>query len=87
MKFQFLKKLFVGKPYNRVEKFLLQIPTWLFVSSTVVVLVGLILWVEEYDIKSGGNPLKVVFENVEAIAIVAGVALYFKEIPDRKAQS
>lgn len=80
------KKLFVGKPYSRIEKFLLQIPTWLFVSSTVLILVLLIFWVEEDDIKLGSNPIKVVFQNAEAIAIVTGVALYFKEIPDRKAQ-
>ena len=87
MIYRCLKKLFVGKPYSKIEKFLLQIPTWLFVSSTVLILVGLIFWVEEDDIKLGSNPIRVVFQNVEAIAIVAGVALYFKEIPDRKARS
>lgn len=80
------KKLFAGKPHNRVEKFLLRIPTWFFVSLIVLIFMRLILWVEGYDIESGENPLKLLFQNAEAIAIVAGVALYFKEIPERKAR-
>ncbi len=71
--------------FNEVEKFLLKIPTWKFTIVPIVFLIALSVWVEEnLDFKSPQKVAKVIFQNVDAIAIVAGVALYFKEIPDRK---
>jgi BTB/POZ domain-containing protein KCTD9 len=89
------------KPFNRIEKILLTIPTWLFVSLAVVLIGGLTLWVHEdnnapstckaskffdqYTV-SVCDGLSVLVQSAESIAILAAVILYFKEIPDRKAQ-
>ncbi len=75
------------KPFNKVEKFFLKIPTWIFAIVPIGVVIALGLLVEEnLDFKSPQKLIRVIFQNVEAIAIVAGVALYFKEIPERKAR-
>jgi BTB/POZ domain-containing protein KCTD9 len=75
------------KPFNKIEEDLLTIPTWRFVSEWVVLLALLALLVaKDIDFTSPREVVRVLFQNAEAIAIVAAVILYFKEIPDRKAQ-
>jgi hypothetical protein len=74
------------RPFNRIERWLLKIPTWLFVTGVVVFLSVIALWVEPdgVNLKSPRDIVRVIFGNAESIAIAAAVALYFKEIPDRK---
>lgn len=75
------------KPFNKVEKLLLAIPTWIFATGVVGLLIGLILWAEkDINLKSPPEVVRVIFQSAEAIGIVAAVILYFKEIPDRKAR-
>jgi uncharacterized protein YjbI with pentapeptide repeats len=76
------------QPFNRVERWLLTIPTWLFVSGAVLIMGTLAIQFDDgvnWD-DSLGDWLAVVFENAESIAIASAVILYFKEIPDRKQQ-
>jgi BTB/POZ domain-containing protein KCTD9 len=87
--------------FNKLEQLLLSIPTWIFVSAAVGLIGCLSLWVhEDNNAKSKCNTSGFLFEytelvcdgasvllqSAESIAIVAAVILYFKEIPDRKAQ-
>jgi BTB/POZ domain-containing protein KCTD9 len=72
------------KAFNKI---LQDIPTWIFVSLFVFGFAGLALWVaKDIDLKSPRDVVRVLFQNAESIAIVAAVVLYFKEIPDRKAE-
>jgi len=72
------------RPFNKIEKQLLLIPTWWLITIVSILLAGLALLVEPEPI--GKNPIKVLFDNAEAIAITSAVVLYFKEIPERKKQ-
>ncbi|MGG6270164.1 pentapeptide repeat-containing protein [Leptolyngbya sp. AN03gr2] len=64
-----------------------RIPTAWFVAGAVVVLALIALWVEkETSIASIRDVVQIIFENAESIAVVAAVILYFKEIPERRAQ-
>jgi uncharacterized protein YjbI with pentapeptide repeats len=64
-----------------------RIPTAWFVTGAVVVLALIALWVEkETSIASIRDVVQVIFKNAESIAVVAAVILYFKEIPERRAQ-
>jgi BTB/POZ domain-containing protein KCTD9 len=89
------------QPFNKLEQLLSSIPTWIFVSVAVGLIGYLSLWVhEDNNSKSKCNTSGFLFEytelvcdgasvllqSAESIAIVAAVILYFKEIPDRKAQ-
>jgi uncharacterized protein YjbI with pentapeptide repeats len=75
------------QPFNCVERWLLKIPTWLFVGLAALGIAGLAILFEEgvdWD-----TPLKwpaVIFDAAESIAIVSAIILYFKETPDRKEQ-
>lgn len=63
------------------------IPTLWFVTGAVIVLALIALWVEkETTITSIRDVVQVIFKNAESIAVVAAVILYFKEIPERRAQ-
>ena len=74
-----------NRPFNRIELILQRIPTWLFISSIVLGLGAIALWINPSGrAESFKNVVQVIFENAESIAIAAAVALYFKEIPDRK---
>ncbi|WP_404790574.1 pentapeptide repeat-containing protein [Altericista sp. CCNU0014] len=89
------------QPFNKIEKLLLSIPTWIFVSAVVGLIVCLSLFVhEDNNHKSKCNTSGLLFEynklvcdgasillqSAESFAVVAAVSLYFKEIPDRKAR-
>lgn len=76
------------RPFSRIEQYLQAVPTWLFVMGTVSILAGAIVWIdsEAGSRSSFKSIVKLLLQNAESIAIVAAVALYFKEIPDRKAQ-
>jgi BTB/POZ domain-containing protein KCTD9 len=89
------------QPFSKLEQLLLSIPTWIFVSVAVGLIGYLSLWVhEDHNSKSKCNTsgflfkytelvcdgASVLLQSAESIAIVAAVILYFKEIPDRKAQ-
>lgn len=72
--------------FNRIERLIEQIPTWLFATAAVIVLALIALWLEADTIKSWRDGVRVLFEHAESIAIVAAVVFFFKEAPDRKAQ-
>ena len=72
------------RPFNKVEEQLLLMPTWWLITIVSILLAGFALLVEPEPI--GKNPLKVLFDNAESIAIASAVILYFKEIPERKKQ-
>jgi BTB/POZ domain-containing protein KCTD9 len=72
--------------FNRVERVLQQIPSWLFATSAVIALACVALWLEADTIHSPRDAVKVLFEHAESIAIVAAVIFFFKEAPNRKAQ-
>jgi len=73
------------KPLNVVERRLQNIPTWAFVGCCVVGLIAIAFWIQpEENLDSFRDIVRVAFYNADAIAIAAAVALYFKEIPDRK---
>jgi BTB/POZ domain-containing protein KCTD9 len=75
------------KAFNKCEKILQDIPTWIFVSLFVFGFAVLALWVaKDIDLKSPRDLVRAMFQNAESIAIVAAVVQYFKEIPDRKAE-
>lgn len=75
-----------------MEKWIQNIPTWLAVLVSVLILATIAVWVhEDVSVKSPADLLKrdtikIFFENAESFAIVAAVILYFKGAPDRKAQ-
>ena len=73
--------------FSKVRKSIEHTPTQLFVTGAVVILALIAIWVEEdTSIQSPRDVVKILFEHAESIAIVAAVILYFKEIPERKAQ-
>lgn len=74
------------KPFNKVEEFLLPFPTWGLVTLVVLIFVFLVLWAYWGTYNDLGGILRVLLQNAEAIAIIAGLTLYFKEIPDRKSE-
>jgi BTB/POZ domain-containing protein KCTD9 len=89
------------QPFNKIEKLLLFVPTWIFVSVAVGLIGCLALWVhEDNNSKSKCNTsgflseytelvcygASTLLQGAESIAIVAAVILFFKEIPDRKAK-
>ena len=75
------------KLFSKVRKSIEHTPTQLFVTGAVVILALIAIWVEEdTSIQSPRDVVKILFEHAESIAIVAAVILYFKEIPERKAQ-
>ena len=90
-----------NKTFNKLERLLLSIPTWIFVSAAVGLIGCLSLWVHEDNNhestcnKSGFllehtklvcDGASVLLQNAESLAVVAGVILFFKEIPDRKTE-
>jgi uncharacterized protein YjbI with pentapeptide repeats len=74
------------EPFNQLEQWLQQVPTWLFVGVEIIILALITLWLETSTIRSFRDAVRVVFENAESIALVAAVILFFKEAPSRKAQ-
>ncbi|GAB4234565.1 MAG: hypothetical protein Kow00121_62310 [Elainellaceae cyanobacterium] len=72
--------------FSKLEQWVQKIPTWLFIGGAVLLLSLVALWLEEDQIQSARDALKVLFENAESIAIVAAVIFFFKEAPTRKAQ-
>lgn len=72
--------------FNRIERLIERIPTWLFAIAAVIGLALIALWLEVDTIKSWRDAVKVLFEHAESIAIVAAVIFFFKEAPNRKAQ-
>jgi hypothetical protein len=75
------------QPFNKIELWLQSIPTWCFVTGVVAFLSLIALWVSpDRNPKSFRDVVQVIFGSAESIAIAAAVALYFKEIPDRKEQ-
>ncbi|WGV26708.1 pentapeptide repeat-containing protein [Halotia branconii] len=84
------KEIWAGickKFWDQVGTNIQHIPTWLFVTGSVIILSLLAIWVEdETNIRSIRDVVKIIFKNADSIALVAGVILYFKEIPERKAQ-
>lgn len=75
------------KYFNNVEEILEYIPAWMFFSAVALLLSGIALWVEEdINIKSPHDVMRVLFKSADSISIVAGVILYFKEIPKRKVE-
>jgi hypothetical protein len=81
-----------SKSVRKMEKWIQNIPTWLAVLVSVLILATIAVWVhEDVSVKSPADLLKrdtikIFFENAESFAIVAAVILYFKGAPDRKAQ-
>lgn len=71
------------RTFNRIEEQLLSIPTWRLITEVVIVLAATAILLEP---NKQINPVKVVFDNAESIAIASAVVLYFKEIPERKKQ-
>ncbi|MEM6598503.1 MAG: pentapeptide repeat-containing protein [Cyanobacteria bacterium P01_C01_bin.69] len=71
------------QPFNRIEEQLEAIPTWRLITEVAIILAGLAIILEP---DKSINPAKVIFDSSESIAIVSAVALYFKEIPERKKQ-
>ena len=73
------------KPFNAIEMWLQAIPTWTFVGCCVVGLIAIAFWIQPGEnLDSFRDIVRVAFYNADAIAVAAAVALYFKEIPDRK---
>jgi uncharacterized protein YjbI with pentapeptide repeats len=73
------------KPFNAMERWLQRIPIWTFVGYCVMALIAVAFWIQpEENLDSFRDIVRVAFYNADAIAIAAAVALYFKEIPDRK---
>jgi uncharacterized protein YjbI with pentapeptide repeats len=72
--------------FNKLEKLVEKIPTWLFATGAIIVLALIALWLEEDHIESFRDSIRVLFEHAESIAIVAAVIFFFKEAPSRKAQ-
>ena len=72
--------------FNRVERAVQQIPTWLSATGAVLVLALIALWLEADTIQSVRDVVRVLFEHAESIAIVTAVIFFFKEAPNRKAQ-
>jgi hypothetical protein len=88
-------------PFNRIEKLLLCIPTWIFVGVFVLfIMFATIVLHEDSQAHSICNQSKflsqytkvfcsgssVLLQSAESIAIIAGLIVYFKEVPDRKAR-
>lgn len=72
------------KTFSLIEKLLRKIPTWLFVTGAIVFLASIALWVEADSIKSFRDIIKILFERADSIAIIIGVILFIKELPNRK---
>lgn len=84
-----------GKPaqlIRQLEQAVQSIPTWLAITVAVVCLAVLALWAED-DIQIHSfqdlisrETIKVIFAQVQSIAVVVAIILYLKEAPDRRAQ-
>jgi BTB/POZ domain-containing protein KCTD9 len=72
--------------FNRVERAVQHIPTWLSATAAVLGLALIALWLEADTIQSVRDAIRVLFDHAESIAIVAAVIFFFKEAPNRKAQ-
>lgn len=72
--------------FNKLERLIQKVPTWLFATGAIVILALIALWLEADHIKSLRDVIKVLFEHAESIAIVSAVVFFFKEAPNRKAQ-
>jgi hypothetical protein len=73
------------RAFNFIEQQLQRVPTWAFVSVVVIVLSAVAIFVNPEGIpQSSKEAIQIIFSSAESIAIAAAVALYFKEIPDRK---
>ena len=86
------KKKSIQNRFNTFERVLQKIPTWLAITGIVVplaivtVLVNVNFEQDWSTSKIALESFKAIFENLESIAIVSAVILYFKESPDRKYQ-
>ena len=78
--------------FNWFERILQKTPTWLAITGVVIPLaIATVLLNVSFDESWSSRRIalescKAVFENLESIAIISAVTLYFKESPDRRDQ-
>lgn len=73
--------------FTHLEQELQKIPTLRFGFLVFLLIALLILWLEpDLNKREWRNVLRLLLSNAETLAIVTGVAVYLREVPDRKEQ-